>query len=133
MKHAKYLCKAEDSFLVFKFWSEGCKGSVQKIIVYTETDSENVYNLGFGDYDPETGSMNDLSVTNNGDSAKVLATVASTVYTFTNGIQKFGSWLQEALPQEQGFIEWGSPTIYLKFRSILLYLVITVKETGNIS
>lgn len=83
MKHSKYLCKAEDSFLVFKFSSEGSKGLVQKIVIYTETGSENVYNLGFGDYDSQTGSMSDRSVTNNGDSAKVLATVAATVYTFT--------------------------------------------------
>ncbi|MCF2500321.1 DUF6934 family protein [Dyadobacter chenhuakuii] len=83
MKHSKYVCKTEDSFWVFKFKSEGSKGLVQKIVLYTETGSENVYNLGFGDYDPETGSMNDISVTNNGDSAKILATVAATVYTFT--------------------------------------------------
>lgn len=83
MKHAKYRCRAEDSFLVFKFKSEGVKGSIQKIVIYTETNSKNVYNLGFGDYDEETGSMNDLSVTNNGDSAKILATVAATVYKFT--------------------------------------------------
>ena len=31
----------------------------------------------------KTDSVNDLSVTNNGDSLKVLATVASTVYAFT--------------------------------------------------
>ena len=42
-----------------------------------------MYNLGFGDYGETTKSINDLSVTNNGDSLKVLATVASTVYAFT--------------------------------------------------
>jgi aconitase A len=39
--------------------------------------------LGFGDYDEENKKINDLSVTNNGDSLKVLATVASTIYAFT--------------------------------------------------
>ena len=44
---------------------------------------ENFYNLGFGDYDEEKQEVNDRVITNNGDSLKVLATVASTVYTFT--------------------------------------------------
>ena len=42
------------------------------------------YNLGFGDKDPITGFISDLTVTNNGDSQKVLATVAATLYAFTN-------------------------------------------------
>jgi len=41
------------------------------------------YNLGFGDKDPITGKINDKVVTNNGDTEKVLATVVSTVFTFT--------------------------------------------------
>lgn len=53
------------------------------MVEYSETGRENVFNLAFGDYDEETKSINDLSVTNNGDSLKVLATVASTVYAFT--------------------------------------------------
>jgi ribonucleotide monophosphatase NagD (HAD superfamily) len=52
------------------------------MVIYTETTTENVYNLGFGDYDEKTSGINDLNVTNNGDSLKVLATVASTVYAF---------------------------------------------------
>ena len=52
------------------------------MVEYTETATENVYNLGFGDYDEIANAINDISVTNNGDSLKVLATVASTVYAF---------------------------------------------------
>jgi len=61
------------------------------MIEYTPTSTENVYNLGFGDYDEATGSINDISVTNNGDSLKVLATVASTVYAFTEQYPK--AWI----------------------------------------
>ena len=35
-----------------------------------------------GDYDDEAKGIDDKTVTNNGDSLKVLATVASTVYAF---------------------------------------------------
>ncbi len=52
------------------------------MVQYTETGTENIYNLAFGDFDEETNSINDISITNNGDSTKVLATVASTVYAF---------------------------------------------------
>ena len=82
MNKPQYLYKTEAEFTIFEFVSEGPKGSIKKIVEYTETATENVYNLGFGDYDETTNSINDLSVTNNGDSLKVLATVASTVYAF---------------------------------------------------
>ena len=82
MNKPQYLYKTEAEFTIFEFVSEGPKGSIKKIVEYTETATENVYNLGFGDYDGTTNSINDLSVTNNGDSLKVLTTVASTVYAF---------------------------------------------------
>ena len=82
MKHPKYNYRSESSLQFYEFISEGSKGLVKKMVIYTETTTENVYNLGFGDYDETTNGINDLSVTNNGDSLKVLATVASTVYAF---------------------------------------------------
>ena len=83
MKHPKYNYRSESTLQFYEFISEGPKGLIKKMVIYTETTTENVYNLGFGDYDESTNGINDLSVTNNGDSLKVLATVASTVYAFT--------------------------------------------------
>lgn len=40
--------------------------------------------MGFGDKNYETKSIDDLAITNNANSRKVLATVASTVFIFTN-------------------------------------------------
>ncbi len=91
MKHPKYLYRSEELLLFYEFISEGPKGLIKKVVEYTETSTENVYNLGFGDYDEATKSINDLSVTNNGDSLKVLATVASTVYAFTEKYPK--AWI----------------------------------------
>ena len=82
MNKPKYLYKTEHQFSIFEFFSEGPKGRIAKMVEYTETATESVYNLAFGDYDEATKTINDLSVTNNGDSLKVLATVASTVYAF---------------------------------------------------
>lgn len=91
MKHPKYSYRSEDLRLFYEFTSEGPNGLIKKVVEYTKTNIENVYNLGFGDYDENTKSINDLSITNNKDSLKVLATVASTVYTFTEKYPK--AWI----------------------------------------
>lgn len=91
MKTPKYQYKSERKLKHFEFISEGTKGLIHKIVEYSETGQENVYNLAFGDYDKTTKTINDLSITNNGDSLKVLATVASTVYAFTEKYPK--SWI----------------------------------------
>lgn len=83
MNISKYIYKSEKQLMFFEFVSEGPNGRIKKNVEYSETGTENVYNLAFGDFDETTQSINDLSVTNNGDSLKVLATVASTVYAFT--------------------------------------------------
>ncbi len=83
MNKPKYLYKSEEFLRIYEFVSEGPKGRIKKMVQFTETGTENVYNLAFGDYDEVTQTINDLSITNNGDSLKVLATVASTVYAFT--------------------------------------------------
>lgn len=80
----KYPVIVGETSMVFEFVSEGTSGSIPKLIIYSETHLHNFYNLGFGDKDQATGQIDDEVVTNNGDSEKVLATVASTLYTFTD-------------------------------------------------
>ena len=69
--------------MYFEFFSIGPKGQIKKIIEFSETNVKDVYNLAFGDFDEKTEQTSDKVVTNNGDSLKVLATVASSVYAFT--------------------------------------------------
>jgi hypothetical protein len=82
MNQPKYLYKTEKEFTIFEFVSDGPKGRILKIVEYSETATKGVFNLAFGDFDKKMNTINDLSITNNGDSLKVLATVASTVYAF---------------------------------------------------
>lgn len=82
MKKQKYHYETEDKFEFFEFYSQGPKGIIKKVVEFQKTGNHNVYNLAFGDYNEEAKSIDDLSVTNNGDSLKVLATVASIVYAF---------------------------------------------------
>ena len=83
MNNSRYEYEAEEELFFYEFTSEGPKGSIKKLVEYSKTSVENVYNLAFGDYDEVKGGIDDKSITNNGDSQKVLATVASTVYAFT--------------------------------------------------
>ena len=84
MNLERYPLKADKSLMAFEFTSIGPKGSISKIVNYSETNLKGLYNLAFGDKDFETGNINDLSVSNNGDSEKVLATIVSSVYAFTD-------------------------------------------------
>ena len=79
-----YKVETSPDFQTFEFVSKGRKGNVTKVVRYSEINVKGFYNLGFGDKDPITGFLSDLSVTNNGDSQKVLATVAATLYAFTD-------------------------------------------------
>lgn len=80
----RYKVNINPDFQSFEFISEGPKGAIKKIINYSETRLKDIYNISFGDISNKTGEADDLSVTNNGDSRKVLATVAATLYVFTN-------------------------------------------------
>lgn len=84
MLHERYSVKAATDFTSFEFDSIGPKGTVGKVVRYTEINLKGFYNLGFGDKDHVTGFISDLSVTNNNDSKKILATVAATLYVFTD-------------------------------------------------
>ncbi len=79
-----YNLGSKPGFLSFEFTSEGPKGKIRKIIQFNKIIGQNnTYNLGFGDSDEE-GNMDDLVVSNNKDSQKILVTVATSVIIFTD-------------------------------------------------
>ncbi len=87
MDHQKYELSANADFTVFEFTSQGKNGKIQKAIKYTKTLNDNVYNLGFGDIiftDETTIEIDDTNLSNNGDLEMVIATVAYSVYVFTD-------------------------------------------------
>jgi hypothetical protein len=90
MKQPKYEIVARPSLLSFEFLSKGNKGNISKLVVYTPTDMPNVFNLAFGDKIGDE-DLDDLVITDNGDSEKVLATVAATVYEVTTHYKN--SWI----------------------------------------
>jgi hypothetical protein len=82
MKVDKYPLRSEGSYTVFEFISAGSKGFVHKLVHFQKTDEPGLYNLAFGDKNQETGELDDLAKTNNGDSEKVLGTVVAALYVF---------------------------------------------------
>lgn len=82
MELDKYDVEISNSYATFDFISKGHLGKIDKVINYTEID-EGIYNLGFGDKNLVTGNVDDKVVTNNGDMTKILATVAYSIYVFT--------------------------------------------------
>ena len=82
MGNERYELKVKSDTMSFRFTSIGPKGEIPKLVVYSKTPVKDLYNLGFGDEDINTGTIDDFVVTDNKDSQKVLATVAFTVYAF---------------------------------------------------
>ncbi len=82
MKLPKYPLASSDKMMTFEFVSEGKKGLIHKLVKYQPTNLKGLYNLAFGDRNPETGEIDDKVISDNGDSEKVLTTVAATVYAF---------------------------------------------------
>jgi hypothetical protein len=82
MQFEKYEIKASSSLLRFEFYSTGPKGKIKKQVEFEAfEETPNVFNIGFGDVD-DKGNINDLIITGNDDSQKVLATAALSVFKF---------------------------------------------------
>jgi hypothetical protein len=58
-------------------------GKIEKVVRYDKIGND-LYNLGFGDWNEELNGINDSNRSNNGDRDKVLNTVASTAIVFTD-------------------------------------------------
>lgn len=70
----------------YEFRSDGPRGRIRKAVRFQHRPElgVNVFNLLFGDYDPDTDHIDDRSISNNGDTKTILTTVAEVVETFVN-------------------------------------------------
>lgn len=82
MQIEKYHLKSDETLTYFEFISVGSKGAIRKIIEFQATSTPGLYNLAFGDKHPETDEIDDLAISNNGDTQKVLGTVVAALYAF---------------------------------------------------
>ena len=82
MKLPKYQLTSDENLSSYEFISEGLKGRILKRIQFTLINQNEIFNLAFGDINENSGELDDLSISNNGDSEKVLSTVVGAVYAF---------------------------------------------------
>jgi hypothetical protein len=133
----RYAFRFESDFKTFRFISEGPRGAIIKSVQYRELATAGIYNLGFGDINVLTNEIDDLVVTNNCDSQKVLATVAKTLYVFTDNypdafIVATGSTLSRTRLYRMGItnnlllIEKDFHVFGLKDRDVILF-----EKNGN--
>lgn len=78
-----YALETSADRMTYQFNSEGIQGSIIKIIRFQAMSQKGVYNLAFGDKAPDSDNIDDKAISNNGDREKVLATVAASVYSFS--------------------------------------------------
>lgn len=67
----------------YSFVSKGRRGVITKIVQFTPTSINGIFNLAYGDLLPE-GDIDDKANSNNGDMIKVLGTVIEIVKEFTS-------------------------------------------------
>jgi len=84
MQIEKYHLKSTSRLTRFEFISDGPRGTIRKLIEFQTTTDPGLFNLAFGDKHPVTGGIDDLAVSNNGDTEKILATVVAALYSFCN-------------------------------------------------
>lgn len=84
MNLLRYPLAADEELTTFEFISEGPNGKIPKLVQFTPTNLKGLYILAFGDKDHLTGEIDDLAISNNGDSEKILATVVAALYAFTD-------------------------------------------------
>jgi len=66
------------------FFSQGPKGMIEKAVLYDKLSGQlPLYALSFGDWKEKESRIDDRVVTNNGDTKKILATVAATAVNFS--------------------------------------------------
>ena len=82
MKFETYDIIDTDAFLHYDFFSYGRNGIIAKHVEYRPmVENEAIFTLSFGD-SKHGDEFDDAIVTNNGDTGKVLATVAATALRF---------------------------------------------------
>lgn len=83
MNYPSYVFHSNEDPTQFFFESIGPKGIIQKSVILTPTEENNIFNLGLVDVDSISGELSDMVVTDNGDTNKILATIFQIIWQYT--------------------------------------------------
>jgi hypothetical protein len=81
MNEPTYTVRFDTDNDYYIFESIGQNSSIFKVVIFSKIKN-NLYNLGFGDYDSQTKAIDDQIISDNGDMIKVLATVIDIALKF---------------------------------------------------
>lgn len=108
-----YDYRAGDNFQDFSFYSEGPKGRIKKIVIYSKIqDAPTIYNLAFGDESSVNGCVDDKVVSNNNDRDIVLATVAKTINNFCDHCGNHLIYAKGSTPSRTRLYQIGIGRLY---------------------
>ncbi len=121
MNQPKYEFQTNDSYLDFEFESDGPKGRIKKVVRYSPRNVEGMtyFNLGFGDWNEAESRIDDVSITNNQDTQKVLATVAATVLEFTAAYPDMLVYAEGSTPTRTRLYQIGISANFAQIEPIL--------------
>src|SRR6218665_933345 len=82
MSLEKYELTPRDNNRLFEFMSLGVNGSIKKKVRFRKMADLNIHNMEFGDAVNGSEEVDDMAVSDNGDTLKILATVAEAARIF---------------------------------------------------
>lgn len=128
MKIERYDVTISTDQTEYRFISEGRQGRILKKVRFTLIHSSGVYNLGFGDVNPLTGQVSDLDVSDNGDTQKVLATVAGIALNFLHHNPEASLYAKGSTPSRDRLYRMGLTRHYEEISQFLEVYGWTSKE-----
>ena len=109
MNLERYKYAANESLQTYEFVSQGPNGKIRKIIRYSPQNVDGVtyFNIAFGDIIPRSRYLNDLSISDNKDTEKILATIAATVLEFTEHFPDMMVYAKGSTPARTRLYQMG--------------------------
>ena len=111
MNAEKYPYKTNETYVRFEFQSQGPKGIIKKVVIYYEVgqldNGTTLLNLAFGDWNDAKKGINDLTISNNADRDKILATIASTVIDIMDHYDNIAIYAEGSTPVRTRLYQMG--------------------------
>jgi hypothetical protein len=106
----------------FEFYSEGPKGNIKKVVSFApyNVNGRICFNLCFGDWDETKQMVDDLIITDNKDSLKVLATVANSALLFTKLYPNSFIYLKGSTPSRTRLYQMGITKYWAEISNLFI-------------
>jgi hypothetical protein len=111
----------EGADVAYRFVSVGKKGNLTKLVAFQNIQA-NLYNLALLDYDEATKTIDDESISDNGDMSRVLSTTWKIMFHF---LQSF--------PEKEVAIHGNTDTKQKLYKRLISSNLLSLKQQYNVS